>query len=91
MEAADSPILELVGLAVVLLGVYWSIRGVGQLFERHNVILVIFYLVFLFPIAFCHAFLLGVFGHSKKQRLKNEIEKEVDFQLSVEKEKAKRR
>jgi len=91
MESADSPILALIGFALVLLGVYWSIRGLGQLFERHNIILVIFYLVFLFPIAFCHAFLLGVFGHSKRQRLKNEIEKEVDFQLSVEKEKAKRR
>ena len=64
--------------------------GLGQLFERHNVILVIFYIVLLFPTAAAHALLLGLFGQSKKKRLKQAIKEEVDFQPQVEEERAKR-
>ena len=64
-----------------LLPVLLFLRGLSQLFERQNVIFVIFYLVFLFPIAAAHALLLGLFGQSMKKRLKQAIKEEVDFQL----------
>ena len=37
-----------------------------------------------------HALLLGLFGQSKKKRLKQSIKEEVDSQLQVEEERAKR-
>ena len=83
-------VVNLGALCLILLPVLLFLRGLGQLFERHNVILVIFYLVFLFPIAAAHALLLGLFGQSKKKRLKQAIKEEVDFRLQVEEERAKR-
>ena len=65
----------------MLLPVLLFLRGLSQLFERHNVIFVIFYLVLLFPIAAAHALLLGLFGQSIQKRLKQAIKEEVDFQL----------
>ena len=49
------------------------------------------YLVFLTPIALTHAFLIGFFGASEEERRRQAIEDEADFQLEVEKEKARRR
>ena len=66
-----------------------SNNGVAPV-ERYNPVLALLYLFLLFPIAFFHAFLLGMFGKSKKVRMKEAIENEVDFQLQVEKEKSKR-
>ncbi len=66
-------------LCLLLLPVLPFLRGLGQLFERHNVILVIFYLVLLFPIAAANALLLVLFGQSKKKKLKQAIKEEVDF------------
>lgn len=72
---------------IVLIGGYWSIRGAIGMFQRYNAILIILYLVFLFPVAFTHMFLLGMFGKSKKQRIKEEIQQEAEKQVLVEKEK----
>ena len=55
-------------MVLLLFTLYWSVRGFIQLFQRHDSILVIFYLIFLFPIAYCHMLLLGMFGHSKAKR-----------------------
>ena len=63
---------ELVILFLALT-LYWSVRGIIQMFQRYNAILVVFYFVLIFPIAYFHAFMLGVFGSSKKNRLKREV------------------
>ncbi len=63
---------ELVILFLALT-LYWSVRGIIQMFQRYNAILVVFYFVLILPIAYFHAFMLGVFGSSKKNRLKREV------------------
>jgi len=83
-------VIGVTSLILFLLMAYWSLRGIGQLFERYNPLLALLYLFLLFPIAFLHAFLLGIFGKSKEQRMQEAIEDEVDFQLNVEKEKERR-
>ncbi|EHI47662.1 hypothetical protein HIMB100_00012360 [SAR116 cluster alpha proteobacterium HIMB100] len=90
MESGDSTLLTGIILIVILLLGYWALRGIGQLFERYNPILVIFYLFLLFPVAMLHAFILGMFGRSKKERLQKAVEDEVDHQLRVEREKERR-
>ena len=79
---------ELVVLFIVLT-IYWTIRGLIQIFQRHNSILVILYIVFLFPIAYIHMFLLGVFGSSYKKRMLREVKEKVEFDRLVEQEKLK--
>ena len=66
-----------------VLTAYWSIRGILQLFQRHNSILVIFYIVALFPIAYLHALLLGIFGKSRATREAAEIEAEASRQIAI--------
>ena len=78
-----------IGLLLILLTIYWSFRGLVQIFERHNSILVILYIVFLFPIAYIHMFLLGVFGSSYKKRILKEVKDKVEFDRLVEREKNK--
>ena len=90
METGDSTLLTGVILIVILLLGYWALRGIGQLFERYNPILVIFYLFLLFPVAMFHAFILGMFGRSKKERLQKAVEEEVDHQFRVERERERR-
>ena len=90
MESGDSTLLTGIILIVILLLGYWALRGIGQLFERYNPILVIFYLFLLFPVAMFHAFILGMFGRSKKERLQKAVEEEVDHQLRVERERERR-
>lgn len=82
----NEELVQILGI-IVLLGGYWSIRGFIGMFQRYNAILIILYLVFLFPVAFTHMFLLGMFGKSKKQRIKEEIQQEAKKQVLVEKEK----
>ena len=76
-----------IGLLLILLTIYWSFRGLVQIFERHNSILVILYIVFLLPIAYFHMFLLGVFGSSYKKRILKEVKDKVEFDRFVEREK----
>jgi hypothetical protein len=79
---------ELVVLFIVLT-IYWTIRGLIQIFQRHNSILVVLYIVFLFPVAYVHMFILGVFGSSKKKRILKQAKEKVQFDKFVEQEKNK--
>ena len=55
MEDVDTAV-AVIGLLLFLMMAYWSLRGIGQLFERYNPVLALLYLFLLFPIAFFHAF-----------------------------------
>ena len=90
-ETLSDDTATLILTVILVFTLYWSIRGFIQLFQRHNSILVIFYLVFLFPIAYCHMLLLGIFGSSKKKRFLKEAEAEAKRQLEVERIKEKRK
>ena len=79
---------ELVLLFLVLT-IYWTIRGLIQIFQRHNSILVVLYIIFLFPVAYIHMFILGVFGSSKKKRILKQAKEKVQFDKFVEQEKNK--
>ena len=81
---------SLIVTVILLFTLYWSIRGFIQLFQRHNSILVIFYLVFLFPIAYCHMLILDIFGSSKRQRFLREAEEEAKRQMEIERIKARK-
>tara|TARA_B100001063_G_scaffold173085_1_gene162187 strand:- start:239 stop:499 length:261 start_codon:yes stop_codon:yes gene_type:complete len=81
---SDTMMYLLGGLALTL---YWSIRGLIGMFQRHNTILVVLYLIILFPIAYIHMLILGMFGNSKKERLKKAAEEKAKFEAQVEKEK----
>ena len=70
---------------IPLLMVYWVVRGLVGLFRRHNAIVVVLYVVILFPIAWIHMFILGAFGKSKKGLLKAEVEREAQKQVMLEK------
>ena len=85
----DDSSISGIGLLLILLTIYWSFRGLVQIFERHNSILVILYIVFLLPIAYIHMFLLGVFGSSYKKRMLREVKDKVEFDRLVEQEKNK--
>ena len=80
-EGAETAIM--IALGALVLTIYWTIRGFVGLFQRHNAILVILYLVLLFPIAYIHMLLLGIFGDSSKERKQEEIDKEVEIQTKV--------
>ena len=84
----DSTISNL-GILILVLTIYWTIRGLVQIFQRHNSILVVLYIVFLFPIAYIHMFILGVFGSSKKKRIFKKAKEKVQFDHFVEEEKNK--
>ena len=76
-------------LGALALTLYWSIRGMIGMFQRHNTIVIILYLIILFPIAYIHMLLLGMFGDSKKKRLKKAAEEKAKFDIQVENEKSK--
>ena len=88
-ETLNNDTVTLIVTVLLLFTLYWSIRGFIQLFQRHNSILVIFYLVFLFPIAYCHMLLLGIFGSSKRQRFLKQAEEEAKRQMEVDRIKAR--
>ncbi len=60
---------EYLVLGFVLLTIYWSIRGLIQIFQRHNAILVVVYIIFLLPVAYLHMLILGIWGSSKGKRM----------------------
>ena len=82
---------ELVGLLFALLFLYWVIKGTLFLFQRYHALLVIAYIVFIFPVAFIHAFFLGVFGKSQEELLREEAQQEAKRQILIEEEKNKLR
>ena len=85
----DDSSISIIGFIIVVLTIYWTMRGLVQIFQRHNAILVVLYIVFLFPIAYIHMFLLGVFGSSYKKRMLREVKDKVEFDRLVEQEKNK--
>ena len=85
----DDSTISTIGVLIVVLTIYWTIRGLVQIFQRHNSILVVLYIIFLFPIAYIHMFILGVFGSSKKKRILNKAKEKVQFDNFVEEEKNK--
>ena len=85
----DESSITVIGFLFIVLTIFWTIRGLVQIFQRHNSILVVLYIVFLFPIAYIHMFILGVFGSSKKKRILKEAKEKVQFEKFVEQEKNK--
>jgi hypothetical protein len=85
----DDSSLSTIGFIIVVLTIYWTIRGLVQIFQRHNSILVVLYIVFLFPIAYIHMFILGIFGSSKKKQILKQAKEKVQFDKFVEQEKNK--
>ena len=81
--------MEYLILGIIILTIYWSIRGLVQIFQRHNAIIVVVYIIFLFPIAYLHMFILGVWGSSKKQRMLAEAKDKAELEKLIEKEKDK--
>ena len=65
------------------LTIYWSIRGCIGIFQRYNPILVVLYFFFLFPIAYFHMLLIGIFGKSSLEMHQEEVLKEVEIQTKV--------
>ena len=58
-----------------------------KLFYKYNTLLVIAYIVFLFPIALAHSLFLGLFGDSRKQMLAKKVKEQAQFEKMVEDEK----
>lgn len=73
-------------VVAIAVTIYWTLRGLIGMFQRYNAILVVLYLVFLFPIAYVHLFLLGIFGDSKTKRLEKAAKEEAKKQVLIEKE-----
>ena len=74
---------------LIVLTIYWSFRGLFGLFQRHNPIVIILYIIFLFPIAYIHMLFLGIFGSSKKQIIIKKAKEKAEFETLVENEKNK--
>ena len=81
--------ITVISFLFIFLTIYWTIRGFVQIFQRHNSILVVLYIIFLFPVAYILLFILGVFGSSKKKRILKQAKEKVQFDKFVEQEKNK--
>ena len=64
MDGGDPTLLTGIALFIILLMSYWALRGIGQLFERYNPILVMIFLSLVSSLCFT-AFLLGMFAGLK--------------------------
>ena len=80
---------EYLVLGFVLLTIYWSIRGLIQIFQRHNAILVVVYIIFLLPFAYLHMLILGIWGSSKGKRMLKEAKNKAKLEKLIEEEKNK--
>ena len=69
----------------ILVGI--ACNGAIKLFYKYNTLLVIAYIVFLFPIALAHSLFLGLFGDSRKQMLEKKVKEQAQFEKMVEAEK----
>ena len=69
----------------ILVGI--ACNGAIKLFYKYNTLLVIAYIVFLFPIALVHSILIGLFGDNRKQILAKKVKEQARFEKMVEKEK----
>lgn len=79
----DETTVAIIVIALGAVSLYVSIRGLIQLFQRHSSILVIFYIVLLFPIAVIHGLILGIFGKSKKKRDQEDVERLAKIQVAA--------
>ena len=84
LETLSNDAATLIVTVILIFTLYWSTRGFIQSFQRYNSILVVFYLVFLAPIAYCHMLLLGIFGSLKRERFLKKAEEESKRQMEVE-------
>ena len=84
MENDGSNFIILLVLAVVI-GIVWN--GAIKLFYKYNTLLVIAYIVILFPFALIHTIFLGLFGDTKKQMMAKKVKEQAKFEKMVEKEK----
>ena len=84
MENDGSNFIILLVLAVVI-GIVWN--GAIKLFYKYNTLLVIAYIVILFPFALIHTILLGLFGDTKKQMMAKKVKEQAKFEKLVEDEK----
>ena len=84
MENDGSNFIILLVLAVVI-GIVWN--GAIKLFYKYNTLLVIVYIVILFPFALIHTILLGLFGDTKKQMMAKKVKEQAKFEKLVEDEK----
>ena len=64
-----------------------AFNGAIKLFYKYNTLLLVAYIVFLFPFALIHSLLLGLFGDSRKQMLAKKAKEQARFEKMVEKEK----
>ena len=72
-------------IVAILVGI--AFNGAIKLFYKYNTLLVIAYIVFLFPIALAHSLLIGLFGDNRKQILAKKVKEQAKFEKMVEKEK----
>ena len=76
-------------LFLIILAIVFGIacNGAIKMFYKYNTLLVIAYIVFLFPIALAHSLLIGLFGDNRKQILAKKVKEQAKFEKMVEKEK----
>jgi hypothetical protein len=72
-------------IAAVVIGIVWN--GAVKLFYKYNTLLVIAYIIILFPFALTHTILLGLFGDNKKQIMAKKVKEQAKFEKLVEDEK----
>ncbi|MDC1027264.1 hypothetical protein OAR79_06250 [Candidatus Thioglobus sp.] len=84
MENDGSNFIILLVLAVVI-GIVWN--GAIKLFYKYNTLLVIAYIIILFPFALIHTIFLGLFGDTKKVMMKKKVQEQAKFEKLVEDEK----
>ena len=72
-------------VTALVIGILW--KGVIKIFYKYNTLLVIAYIVFLSPIAFCNILLLGLFGDTKEQMISKKAKEQAKFDKMVQEEK----
>ena len=72
-------------ITALVIGILW--KGAVKIFYKYNTLLVIAYIVFLSPIAFCHILLLGLFGDTKEQMISKKAKEQAKFDKMVDEEK----
>ena len=74
---------------LLLLGIWVVWNGAIKLFYKYNTLLVIAYIIILFPFALIHTILLGFFGDTKNQMMEKKVKEQARFETLVEEEKNK--
>jgi hypothetical protein len=74
---------------LLLLGIWVVWNGAIKLFYKYNTLLVIAYIIILFPFALIHTILLGLFGDTRKQMMEKKVKEQARFETLVEAEKSK--